>query len=142
MGVQRVHRGREIIGGDFFVFSLYVPGALSTGNGAVHFKALHTGFTVQALQGVLVTLHTTSTGGVGEIIQVRNVTDTLDLMDTPNRMAFTDTWSLLTSVPTSLLQNRAVGIGDVLAIDIDDVDTGSNAADLTVHFYCERTPGI
>ena len=116
MGITRLWRGREILAGDMFVFSMHVPGALSTGNGAVYFKALLSGFTVHDIQGVLGTLHTTSTGGVGELIQVRNVTDTLDLMDTPNRMAFTDTWAQLTSIATSLLQNRVVGLSDVLAL--------------------------
>ena len=139
MGITEKDRGRHITGGDMLVIPMMVVGTLVEGNGKAYYKAVHAGFTIHQLLGQLGTLHSTSTGGTGELIQLRNVNDTLDIMDTSNRMSFTDTWAIITAVATSLLQNRNVALNDVLAIDVDDVDTGTGAADLLLHIIAERT---
>lgn len=131
-------RGRYAIAGTPIVIPLQVVGTLAEGNGKAYFTNAVFPIRVKAIIGALGTLHTTSTGGVGEVIQIRNVTDTLDLMDTPNRMAFTDTWTINTIIGDSILQNQNVDIDDVLAVDVDDVDTGTGAADLMIHLIAER----
>jgi len=137
MGVTAKSRGRHILAGSPVIIPIPVPGALAAGDGAAFYKATFP-FTLHQIQGVLGTLHTTSTGGSGETVNVRNATDTLDFMDTPNRMMFTDTWTEITQIATSLLQNRTVDIDDVIAVDVDVIDSGTGAADLMVYLVGER----
>jgi len=141
MGVTEKDRGRNIVAGSPVVIPISVQGTLATGNGKAHFKNALFPFTVKQIVMHLQTLHSTSTGGVGEIIQVRNATDTADLMDTADRGQFSDTAGTdnnLVVVAEADLQNNVIAVDDVIAIDVDDVDSGASAADLTVWLIGER----
>ena len=140
MGVTEKDRGRHIVAGTPIIVPLVVPGALVAGNGKAHYKWVHFPATVMQIVATLQTLHTTSTGGGGESVMVRNVTDTADLMTTANKIVFTDTYvdSIPVEKSSTQLQNRDLAIGDVLSIDVDVIDTGTGAADLTVFIVAER----
>lgn len=140
MGVTEKDRGRHIVAGTPIIVPLVVPGALAAGDGKAHYKWVHFPATVKQIVATLQTLHSTSTGGGGENIMVRNVTDTADLMTTANKIVFTDTYSDASPIEKSStqLQNTDIAIGDVLAVDVDVIDSGTGAADLTVFIVAER----
>lgn len=140
MGVVDKERGRVINAGDFFVIPMKVDGTLASGNSAAFYKALHTGFTVKDILATVQTLPTTSTGDQSNLIQVRNLTDTADLLDTADRIDFTDTTDKYLAAGAANIQNAAIALNDVVAVDVDAAGGSAAAKELTVYLVAERTP--
>jgi len=131
-------RGRQIHTGELIVIPMKVDGTLSAGNDACRYKAVHSGFVVKELFAYLGTLHTTSTGGSGETIQLRNVTDTVDLTTAGFKITDTEANGHHVSDTVITAANAYIAKDEILAIDVDAVDSGGSAADLIVYVVAER----
>jgi len=135
MGLTNKSRGRRITTGELVTIHMHASGTLAAGDTKALFKACHSGLIVKDIFGYVETMHSTSTGGGGTVFQVRNKTDTADL--TTGGVTITDTCADGIEY-AGTLQNTKIDLGDVLALDIDAIDSGTGAAELHVYLIAER----
>jgi hypothetical protein len=100
---------------------LEVPGTLTTGDGKASWIAPADCVLMHAHGAVFVT----GTTSGNNLFQIRNLTDTKDLLSTLITIAYNDSDKAAEGVLTTTVADLEIDDGDILVVDIDEVAGGT-----------------